>query len=137
MLQPRCLTCRARDEHSTRSCLTTKSCFTFYIIYRLEKNCSLQNCPHGRSGCATNVSPLVLCSFFVIVLTSIKYIPSTNPLLARQRKSRLFTQECSTLWRIYEYFSEAQQHATLERWLEKKGLLLGKGGEARFADDEW
>ncbi|KAF9035963.1 hypothetical protein BJ165DRAFT_642901 [Panaeolus papilionaceus] len=47
------------------------------------------------------------------------------------------TNECPTWWRIYEYFSEAQQHATLARRLENKGLLLGKGSEAYIADDEW
>ncbi|KAF9035994.1 hypothetical protein BJ165DRAFT_644535 [Panaeolus papilionaceus] len=133
-----CLTCGARDEHSTRSCVTTKSCFTcgtkghinaFISFIDLKKNCSLQDCPNGRSGSAMMSSRDQECfsSFDKI------NVPFTKPLLARQRKSRFFTQECSSLWRIYEYFSEARQHATLERWLEKKGLLLGKGGEAYFA----
>ncbi|KAF9035983.1 hypothetical protein BJ165DRAFT_1509436 [Panaeolus papilionaceus] len=129
-----CLTCGARDEHSTRSCLTTKSCFTFYFIYRLENICSLQNCPNGCPGCAVMSSRNQEC-FSSFDKTNVNPLHKTP--LARQRKSRFFTQECSTLWRIYEYFSEAQQHATLERRLKKKGLLLVKGGEAYFADDEW
>ncbi|KAF9058254.1 hypothetical protein BJ165DRAFT_1426743, partial [Panaeolus papilionaceus] len=78
IVERRCLTCGARDEHSTWSCSITKVRFTLFI-YRLEKICSLQNCPNGRSGCAM------------------------IPLLSRQRKSRFFAQECSTLWRIYKY----------------------------------
>ncbi|KAF9043313.1 hypothetical protein BJ165DRAFT_236936 [Panaeolus papilionaceus] len=156
-----CLTCGACDEHSTWSCSITKVHFTcgmkghinavcvschlsrcdfvdslfllVYFIYRLEKICSLQNCPNGRSGCAVMSSRNQEC-FSSYDKTNIS---STKPLLARQRKSRFFTQECSTLWRIYEYFSEAQQHATLEPRLEKKGLLLVKGGEAYFAEHEW
>ncbi|KAF9035943.1 hypothetical protein BJ165DRAFT_1509040 [Panaeolus papilionaceus] len=112
----------ARDEHSTRSCVTTKSCFTCGTKGHIVM---LYNCPNGRSGCAMMSSQDQEC-FSSFDKTN---IPSTRPLLARQRKSRFFTQECSTF--------EAQQHATLERRLKKKGLLLGKGGEAYFADDEW
>ncbi|KAF9035938.1 hypothetical protein BJ165DRAFT_1508984 [Panaeolus papilionaceus] len=99
----KCLTYGARDEHSTRPYLTTKSCFTcgtkahilmLLFIYRLEKIFSLQNCPNGRSACAVMSSRDQEC-FSSYDKTN---IPSTKPLLARQRKSRFFTQKCSTLW---------------------------------------
>ncbi|KAF9035967.1 hypothetical protein BJ165DRAFT_1509283, partial [Panaeolus papilionaceus] len=118
-----CLTCGTRGKHSTRSCLTTKSCFTCGTKGHILM---LYNCPNGRSGCAVMSSRDQECFLRMIRLMS---IPSTKPLLACQRKSRFFAQECSTF--------EAQQHATLERRLEKKGLLLVKGGEAYFAEDEW
>ncbi|KAF9058239.1 hypothetical protein BJ165DRAFT_1398356 [Panaeolus papilionaceus] len=47
------------------------------------------------------------------------------------------TIECPTWWRIYEYFSEAQQHTTLERRLEKKGLQRRPNEEKNEDEDDW
>ncbi|PPQ63869.1 hypothetical protein CVT24_009495 [Panaeolus cyanescens] len=107
-----CLTCGARNEHSTRSCPISKVCFTCGMKGHINANC-----PNRRSGRA---------------------MMSTRD----QECDRCFssfhkTPECPTWWRIYEYFSTEGQSETLKRRMEKKGLLLGKGGEAYVADDEW
>ncbi|KAF9058237.1 hypothetical protein BJ165DRAFT_1398354 [Panaeolus papilionaceus] len=102
-----CLMCGARDEHSTWLCPITKVCFTC-----------------GMKG---HINATLRARYDVLTRPGVRSV-----FFSSFHK----TNECPTCWRIYEYFSEAQQHTTLERRLENKGLWLGKGGEAYIADDE-
>lgn len=47
------------------------------------------------------------------------------------------TQECPTLWRIYDYVSDERRIAILEARKAKERLELGKGGEGFVGDDLW
>ncbi|KAF7301653.1 hypothetical protein MIND_00730800 [Mycena indigotica] len=105
-----CQTCGARDEHSTRSCNVSKHCFS----------CGMRG--HVRQDC-----------------------PNSN---AQSRYERLhdcercgapshLTRECPTLWRLYNYLTEAEHTQVLQTRKEKKGLSLGQGGEGYIAEDAW
>ncbi|KAF9035948.1 hypothetical protein BJ165DRAFT_1509101 [Panaeolus papilionaceus] len=119
-----------------------KVCFTSGIKRHINTNCPNRRSERAMmSSRARNVIAVfrrfirlmsVLCpcrsSLPCIHLNEIS--PPSKPLLARQLKSRCFIQECPTWWQIYEYLSEAQQRATLERRLENKG------SEAYIVDDQ-
>ncbi|KAG5646582.1 hypothetical protein DXG03_002885 [Asterophora parasitica] len=45
--------------------------------------------------------------------------------------------ECPTLWRLYEYLSDAAKKHVLGTRKQKQHLSLGEGGEGYIADDEW
>jgi len=47
------------------------------------------------------------------------------------------TNECPTLWRIYEYLGDDDRESTLRLREKKRKLGLGKGGEGYIALDEW
>ena len=46
-------------------------------------------------------------------------------------------QECSTLWRLYEYLADEEQEHTLRTREERRNLSLGEGGEGYIAADKW
>jgi protein AIR1/2 len=46
-------------------------------------------------------------------------------------------QECSTLWRLYDYHTDKERLIVLRRRQDKGHLGLGNGGEGYIADDEW
>lgn len=46
-------------------------------------------------------------------------------------------QECPTLWRLYEYFTDKDKDHTIRVREERKHLSLGQGGEGYIASDEW
>ena len=48
-----------------------------------------------------------------------------------------YTQECPTLWRVYDYFTSSEKKSTLETRESKSTLKLGEGGEGFIATDEW
>lgn len=49
----------------------------------------------------------------------------------------LLCQECPTLWRIYEYVSDAERKATLEEREGKASLEIGEGGEGYIGPEDW
>ncbi|KAH9482625.1 hypothetical protein JR316_0004725 [Psilocybe cubensis] len=107
-----CLTCGARDEHSTRSCPISKVCFTCGMKGHINSNC-----PNRRSARALMAISEYECD--------------------RCSSSRHQTNECPTLWRMYEYFGTEEQTWTLNVRQSKKDLRLGEGGEGFVGDDEW
>lgn len=46
-------------------------------------------------------------------------------------------QECPTLWRLYEYFTDQDKDHIVRIREERKHLTLGQGGEGYIASDEW
>ncbi|KAL6307200.1 hypothetical protein BKA93DRAFT_728235 [Sparassis latifolia] len=47
------------------------------------------------------------------------------------------TNECPTLWRMYEYVGDSERQTILVARDAKKTLALGQGGEGYIASDEW
>ncbi|CDO68458.1 hypothetical protein BN946_scf184760.g14 [Trametes cinnabarina] len=47
------------------------------------------------------------------------------------------TNECPTLWRIYEYVGDEERQEILREREAKRTLALGQGGEGYIATDEW
>ncbi|OSD04455.1 hypothetical protein PYCCODRAFT_1487261 [Trametes coccinea BRFM310] len=47
------------------------------------------------------------------------------------------TNECPTLWRIYEYVDDDERQEILREREAKRTLALGQGGEGYIATDEW
>ncbi|KAH9062238.1 hypothetical protein EDB87DRAFT_1673943 [Lactarius vividus] len=47
------------------------------------------------------------------------------------------TNECPTIWRLYEYVTEREREAILRHREAKQSLALGEGGEGYIAHDEW
>ncbi|KAI0248669.1 hypothetical protein BJV78DRAFT_773241 [Lactifluus subvellereus] len=126
-----CLTCGARDEHSTRSCPISKTCFTCGMKGHINKNCPNrytrgmmnQDIDCDRCGSEkhnTNVR-CDRCSMCTSCFTS------DLPLV----------KECPTIWRLYEYVTERERKAILQRRESKHMLALGNGGEGYIARDEW
>ncbi|KDR83768.1 hypothetical protein GALMADRAFT_671498 [Galerina marginata CBS 339.88] len=107
-----CLTCGVRDEHSTRSCPISKVCFTCGMKGHVNANC-----PNRRSAHALMATKETDCD--------------------RCSSSRHKTNECPTLWRLYEYFTGQDQTQTLTQRQSKRDFKLGQGGEGYVADDEW
>ncbi|KJA24656.1 hypothetical protein HYPSUDRAFT_482111 [Hypholoma sublateritium FD-334 SS-4] len=107
-----CLTCGLRNEHSTRSCPISKVCFTCGMKGHINANC-----PNRRTARAFQSSREVECD--------------------RCSSSNHKTNECPTVWRLYEYYTAEEQTHVIETRHSKKDLKLGEGGEGYVADDEW
>ncbi|KAF4619285.1 hypothetical protein D9613_005100 [Agrocybe pediades] len=107
-----CLTCGARDEHSTRSCPISKVCFTCGMKGHINSTCP--NRASARALRATQDSECDRCS-----------------------SSRHKTNECPTLWRLYEYLTNEEQTRILTLRQARKDFQLGQGGEGYVANDIW
>ncbi|TFK55680.1 hypothetical protein OE88DRAFT_1804497 [Heliocybe sulcata] len=107
-----CLTCGARDEHSTRGCPISKTCFNCGMKGHINKTC-----PQRFSRRGAQMSSYDDCD--------------------RCGSARHRTNECPTLWRMYQYVSDAERDAILHGREEKSALSLGDGGEGYIATDEW
>ncbi|KAL1944111.1 hypothetical protein VTO73DRAFT_3296 [Trametes versicolor] len=107
-----CLTCGARDEHSTRSCPISKTCFTCGMKGHINRTCP--NRAATRAGAYSHYQDCDRCG-------------------ARTHQ----TNECPTLWRIYEYVADEERHEILRERDAKRTLALGEGGEGYIATDEW
>ncbi|KAH9030141.1 hypothetical protein EDB85DRAFT_2074348 [Lactarius pseudohatsudake] len=105
-----CLTCGVRDEHSTRSCPIGKTCFTCGMKGHINRTCPNR---HSRD----KVSQYNDCD--------------------RCGSHTHNTNECPTIWRLYEYVTEREREAILRHRETKQSLLLGEGGEGYIAHDEW
>ncbi|KAH9981836.1 hypothetical protein BJV74DRAFT_778256, partial [Russula compacta] len=105
-----CLTCGARDEHSTRSCPISKTCFTCGMKGHINKSCPNR---HSRSM-MNNFDNCDRCG-----------------------SDKHNTNECPTIWRLYEYVTDREREAILQLRESKHSLTLGQGGEGYIACDEW
>ncbi|KAK1236560.1 hypothetical protein PQX77_000112 [Marasmius sp. AFHP31] len=105
-----CLTCGARNEHSTHSCPISKVCFSCGMKGHINANCP-------NRGLRYNESKYDDCH--------------------RCGSSQHSTNECPTLWRLYDYLTEAARNVTLENRRARKDLPLGGGGEGYIAEDVW
>ncbi|KAI9508673.1 hypothetical protein F5148DRAFT_1013344 [Russula earlei] len=105
-----CLTCGARDEHSTRSCPISKTCFTCGMKGHINKDCPNR---HAR-GMVNKFDDCDRCG-------------SDNH----------NTNECPTIWRLYEYLTDREREAVLQLRESKRSLSLSRGGEGYIASDEW
>ncbi|KAI0040647.1 hypothetical protein FA95DRAFT_1549574 [Auriscalpium vulgare] len=106
-----CLTCGARDEHSTRGCPISKKCFNCGMRGHINKTCPNR---HSRG-----------------------MGPSSYDDCDRCGADKHHTNECPTLWRLYEYVADEERTRILAAREEKRTLGLGKGGEGYVARDEW
>ncbi|KAI0920785.1 hypothetical protein AcW1_005039 [Taiwanofungus camphoratus] len=106
-----CLTCGARDEHSTRSCPISKTCFNCGMKGHINKTCPNRHASRGGIG---QYEDCDRCG---------SRIHNTN--------------ECPTLWRIYEYVDDVERQDILRIREGKRTLALGQGGEGYIASDEW
>ncbi|KAI0291756.1 hypothetical protein BC826DRAFT_1186821 [Russula brevipes] len=105
-----CLTCGARDEHTTRSCPISKTCFSCGMKGHINKDC-----PNRHSGgMVNNYDDCDRCG---------SDMHNTN--------------ECPTIWRLYEYVTDHEREAILQLRESKQSLALGQGGEGYIASDEW
>jgi len=107
-----CLTCGVRDEHPTRSCPISKICFTCGMKGHVNSTCpnrwsNSRAIGDGYNGCDR-------CGSGV-------------------HKGN----ECPTLWRLYDYFTEDEKDHAVRTRKEIRDLPLGNGGEGYIADDEW
>ncbi|KAF9462622.1 hypothetical protein BDZ94DRAFT_1194232 [Collybia nuda] len=108
-----CLTCGARNEHPTRSCPISKTCFSCGMKGHINSTC-----PNRRKGLnSSEMSKYDDCG------RCGSYSHQTN--------------ECPTLWRLYEYFTDQDKDRTICIREERKHLNLGQGGEGYIANDEW
>ncbi|KAI0677645.1 hypothetical protein C8Q78DRAFT_102883 [Trametes maxima] len=107
-----CLTCGARDEHSTRSCPISKTCFTCGMKGHINRTCP--NRAASRAGAYSHYQDCDRCG-------------------SRSHQ----TNECPTLWRIYEYVDDDERQEILRVRESKRALPLGQGGEGYIATDEW
>ncbi|KAI0320212.1 hypothetical protein OF83DRAFT_628622 [Amylostereum chailletii] len=103
-----CLTCGARDEHSTRGCPISKTCFSCGMKGHINKTCPNRNSGMGQYDDCDRCG---------------------------SRKHT--TNGCPTLWRLYEYVTDAERKTILQARDEKQSLALGQGGEGYIARDEW
>ncbi|KZT70314.1 hypothetical protein DAEQUDRAFT_725592 [Daedalea quercina L-15889] len=106
-----CLTCGVRDEHTTRSCPISKTCFTCGMKGHINKTCP--NRHSGRAG------------------------PSQYDDCDRCGSRAHNTNECPTLWRLYDYVDDTERIHILQVREQKRTLALGQGGEGYIAADEW
>lgn len=107
-----CLTCGARNEHSTRSCPISKTCFTCGMKGHITAICP--NRRAVRKGELDRSNDCDRCG-------------SVN------HKSN----ECPTLWRLYDYLDEEGKNLSLKIRKQKRNLSVGQGGEGYIARDKW
>ncbi|KAH6914929.1 hypothetical protein BKA70DRAFT_559493 [Coprinopsis sp. MPI-PUGE-AT-0042] len=107
-----CLTCGARDDHSTRSCPISKECFNCGMKGHISANCP------NRGGYG--------------IRTSSRFIDCERCSSAMHK-----TNECPTWWRMYLYLSDDAQAKVLSYRKDRQGTRLGEGGEGYIADDQW
>ncbi|RDB22705.1 Protein air1 [Hypsizygus marmoreus] len=107
-----CLTCGARNEHSTRSCPISKTCFTCGMKGHINATC-----PNRRAARRGDLNRYDDCD--------------------RCGSELHKTNECPTLWRLYEYLTEEGRDQTLRNRKDKQSLKIGQGGEGYIADDQW
>ncbi|KAI0832815.1 hypothetical protein BC628DRAFT_1309582 [Trametes gibbosa] len=107
-----CLTCGARDEHTTRSCPISKTCYTCGMKGHINRTCP--NRSASRGGAYSHYQDCNRCG-------------------ARTHQ----TNECPTLWRIYEYVADDERQEILHERESKRALPFGQGGEGYIATDEW
>ncbi|CAK5275561.1 unnamed protein product [Mycena citricolor] len=103
-----CSTCGARDDHPTRLCNISKTCFSCGMKGHINADCPNRN--SGRfldDGCD------------------------------RCRSSQHRSNECPLLWRSYVYVDTNEHENILQMRNDKKNLKLGEGGEGYIADDAW
>ncbi|KAG7096972.1 hypothetical protein E1B28_004369 [Marasmius oreades] len=105
-----CLTCGSRNEHTTHSCPISKVCFSCGMKGHINANCP-------NRGLRYNESKYDDCH--------------------RCGSSRHSTNECPTLWRLYDYLTETGRKLMLETRRARKDLPLGGGGEGYIAEDMW
>ncbi|KAI0306899.1 hypothetical protein B0F90DRAFT_1807637 [Multifurca ochricompacta] len=105
-----CLTCGARDEHSTRSCPISKTCFNCGMKGHINKSCPNR---HSR-GMMSHYDDCDRCG-----------------------SDKHNTNECPTIWRLYEYVTDREREVILQHRESNQSLALGKGGEGYIARDEW
>ncbi|KAI0082541.1 hypothetical protein K474DRAFT_1767819 [Panus rudis PR-1116 ss-1] len=106
-----CLTCGARDEHSTRGCPVSKTCFSCGMKGHITASCPNRN---RRRDDAAMYDDCDRCG-----------------------SSVHSTKECPTLWRMYEYVDDNRRQEILRIREEKVALPIGQGGEGYIASDEW
>ncbi|KAG0709612.1 hypothetical protein DFH29DRAFT_793037, partial [Suillus ampliporus] len=106
-----CLTCGARDEHSTRSCPISKTCYTCGMKGHINKTCPNR---FSRS----------------------RLIADTDDGCDRCGSQTHKMNECPTLWRIYQYVADEDRVIIMQTREEKKKLALGNGGEGYIASEE-
>ncbi|KAH8982399.1 hypothetical protein EDB92DRAFT_122825 [Lactarius akahatsu] len=107
---PIMITCGVRDEHSTRSCPISKTCFTCGMKGHINRTCPNR---HSR-GKVSQYDDCDRCG---------SHTHNTN--------------ECPTIWRLYEYVTEREREAILRHREARRSLALGEGGEGYIAHDEW
>ncbi|KAF9259500.1 hypothetical protein L218DRAFT_874494, partial [Marasmius fiardii PR-910] len=105
-----CLTCGARNEHTTHSCPISKVCFSCGMKGHINANCPNRG---------------------------IRYNESKYDDCHRCGSSQHSTNECPTLWRLYDYLTDTTRKITLEARRARKDLPLGGGGEGYIAEDVW
>ncbi|KAI6047204.1 hypothetical protein EDC04DRAFT_2556591, partial [Pisolithus marmoratus] len=106
-----CLTCGARDEHSTRSCPISKTCYTCGMKGHINKTCPNR---YSRSLNSDSHDDCDRCG---------------------SKDHR--TNECPTLWRIYQYVTDEERMLIGRNREAKKQLRIGQGGEGYIGADEW
>ncbi|KAF5388025.1 hypothetical protein D9615_000391 [Tricholomella constricta] len=107
-----CLTCGARNEHGTRSCPISKTCFTCGMKGHVNATC-----PNRRAARRGEINRYDDCD--------------------RCGSEFHKTNECPTLWRLYDYLTEEARKLMLQTRKQKQRLNIGEGGEGYIADDEW
>ncbi|TDL29652.1 hypothetical protein BD410DRAFT_780129 [Rickenella mellea] len=108
-----CLTCGVRDEHSTRGCPISKTCFSCGMKGHINQNCP-QRYTTRRAFDAQQGYDCERCG-------------------SDYHK----TNECPTLWRLYEYVTDEVRRDILKKRKSKEDLPTGHGGEGFIAEDEW
>ncbi|KAI0686503.1 hypothetical protein BC835DRAFT_1309489 [Cytidiella melzeri] len=106
-----CLTCGARDEHGTRSCPISKTCFTCGLKGHINRDCPNRYSHQLRQD----------------VYADCGRCGSMNHKMS----------QCPTLWRIYEYVSDAERKIVLEEREQKSSLEVGAGGEGYIGPEDW
>ncbi|KAL4075882.1 hypothetical protein J3A83DRAFT_2072962 [Scleroderma citrinum] len=111
MPSTKCLTCGARNDHSTRSCPISKTCFSCGMKGHINKTC-----PNRYSSHASDLQEF-----------DCDRCGSQNHRM----------NECPTLWRIYQYVTDDEQILIRESREEKRQLSIGQGGEGYIGTEEW
>ncbi|KAN0097608.1 hypothetical protein V8E55_002054 [Tylopilus felleus] len=107
-----CLTCGARDEHSTRSCPISKTCYTCGMKGHINKTCPNR---------------------FSAYMASSDFRGDCDRCGSAEHK----TNECPTLWRIYQYVNDEERILIMQSREEKKQHAIGEGGEGYISREMW